>query len=145
MTDFFIARVCGVTPELLAAFERLMPQLTAAPIPTLDELQNLLDSSNILIVARTPDEAGQIVGSATLGIFRTISGLHAHVEDVIVDEALRGRGCGEALVRHLLQIARELGLEGVSLTCNPRRAAANRLYQKMGFKQWNTNVYWYGL
>jgi hypothetical protein len=38
-----------------------------------------------------------------------------------------------------------MGLKGVSLTCNPRRVAANALYQKMGFKKWETNVYWYEL
>ena len=142
---FSILRVTSVTPELLTAFERLIPQLTKAPIPTPEELQKLLDSLSVLIVARTPGETGEIVGAGTLGIFRTPSGLHAHVEDVIIDEAQRGQGLGEALVRHLLQIAREMGLKGVSLTCNPRRVAANQLYRKMGFKPWETNVYWYEL
>jgi ribosomal protein S18 acetylase RimI-like enzyme len=85
-------------------------------------------------VARAAGPVGPIIGAGTLGIFRTISGLHAHVEDIIVDESQRGQGVGAALVNYLLQIARESGLPGVSLTCNPRRVAANRLYQDMGFK-----------
>ena len=140
-----ITRVEAVTPELLAAFERLIPQLTKASLPTTEELQKLLDSPSVLILARAPDTGGEIVGAATLGVFRTPSGVHAHVEDVIVDEAKRGQGIGEALVNHLLQIAREMGLKGVSLTCNSRRVAANALYRKMGFKKWETNVYWYDL
>jgi ribosomal protein S18 acetylase RimI-like enzyme len=140
-----ITRVETITPELLAAFERLIPQLTQAPIPTPAELQKLIDSPSVLILARSPGADGQIVGAATLGVFRTPSGLHAHVEDVIVDDALRGQGIGEALVNRLLEIAREMGLKGVSLTCNPRRVAANALYRKMGFKKWETNVYWYEL
>lgn len=140
-----ITRVEAVTPELLAAFERLIPQLTQASIPTPAELQKLLDSPSVLILARAPNADGEIVGAATLGVFRAPSGVHAHVEDVIVDEAKRGQGIGEALVNHLLQIAREMGLKGVSLTCNSRRVAANALYQKMGFKKWETNVYWYDL
>ncbi len=140
-----IEKVNIVSDELLAAFERLMPQLSSAPVPTRAELADLLASPSVLIVARHPADSGTIVGAATLGIFRTPSGLHAHVEDVIVDESLRGQGLGEALVNRLLEIAREMGLAGVSLTCNPRRAAANRLYRKMGFKKWETNVYWYGL
>jgi ribosomal protein S18 acetylase RimI-like enzyme len=140
-----IEKVEFVSDELLAAFERLMPQLSQAPAPNPTELAALLASPSVLIIARYPDEAGPIVGAATLGVFRTPSGLHAHVEDVIVDQALRGQGLGEALVKRLLEIAREMGLEGVSLTCNPRREAANRLYRKMGFKEWKTNVYWYGL
>jgi ribosomal protein S18 acetylase RimI-like enzyme len=140
-----ITRVTSVTPELLAAFDRLIPQLTQAPIPTPAELQKLLDSLSVLIVARSPGETGEIVGAGTLGVFRTPSGLHAHIEDVIVDETYRGQGLGEALVRHLLHLAHEMGLKGVSLTCNPRRVAANQLYRKMGFKPWETNVYWYEL
>jgi ribosomal protein S18 acetylase RimI-like enzyme len=140
-----ITRVETVTPELLAAFERLIPQLTKAPIPTPAELQKLIDSPTVLILARSPGVDGEIVGAATLGVFRTPSGVHAHVEDVIVDESRRGQGIGEALIKHLLEIAREMGLKGVSLTCNPRRVAANALYQKMGFQKWETNVYWYGL
>ena len=146
MTGFSIARVESLSAELLSVFERLMPQLTSAPIPTSAELQQLLDSPSLLIVARrSPDPQGRIVGMATLGVFRTPSGLHAHIEDVVVDHDFRGQGCGEALVRHLLQTARELGLEGVSLTCNPQRAAANKLYQKLGFQKWETNLYWLAL
>jgi ribosomal protein S18 acetylase RimI-like enzyme len=140
-----IEPVTSITSELIAAFDRLIPQLTKAPIPTRDELQKLLDSSSRLIIARHPDESGPIVGSACLGVFRTPSGLHAHVEDVIVDESMRDQGLGEALVNALLDIAREMGLKGVSLTCNPRREAANALYRKMGFNEWKTNTYWYDL
>ena len=143
--DIHISRVETVTPELISAFERLIPQLTKAPVLTRDDLEKLLASPSILIVARTPGETGAIIGAATLGVFRTPSGVHAHVEDVIVDESMRGRGIGEALVRALFEQARLLGLPGVSLTCNPRRVAANQLYQKMGFKKWETNVYWYDL
>ncbi len=138
-----ISRVETVTPELLTAFERLIPQLTKAPVPTPQELQKQLDSPSGLIIARLPGADGLIVGAATLGVFRTPSGVHAHVEDVIVDQAARGQGIGEALVNELLQIARQMGLDGVSLTCNPRRVEANALYRKMGFQPWATNVYWY--
>ena len=145
MDNLYISRVETVSPELLAAFERLIPQLTKAPVPDPEDLQRLLDSPSVLIVARTTGPTGPIIGAGTLGIFRTPSGLHAHVEDVIVDQSQRGQGVGAALVNYLLQLARELGLSGVSLTCNPRRVAANRLYQKMGFKKWETNTYWYEL
>ncbi len=154
MDQIYIERVEKVTQELLVAFERLIPQLTQSPVPSAQDLQRLLDSPSILILARLPRFArndiasGQnspIVGAATLGVFHTPSGTHAHVEDVIVDEQFRGKKIGEALVRHLLQLAREMGLNGVSLTCNPRRTAANQFYLKLGFKKWDTNVSWYDL
>jgi ribosomal protein S18 acetylase RimI-like enzyme len=145
MIQFSIARVEAVTDEVLNAFERLIPQLTRAPIPNHLELQKILDSPSVLIVARSPGHHSQIVGAACLGVFRTPSGQHAHIEDVIVDQAFRGQGCGEALVQYLLHTARDLGLAGVSLTCNPQRVAANQLYQKLGFHKWETNVYWIAL
>ncbi|MDK1080488.1 MAG: GNAT family N-acetyltransferase, partial [Anaerolineae bacterium] len=67
----------------------------------------------------------------------------ARVEDVIVEEAMRGNGIGEALVRYALNMAREANADGVALTSNPKRKAANQLYQKLGFKPWQTNLYFY--
>jgi ribosomal protein S18 acetylase RimI-like enzyme len=138
-----IERVDTVTEELLALCTRLMPQLTRQPAPTRAEVEDLLASDSQLFIARSA--SGTPVGMGTLAVFRTPSGLHAHIEDLVVDESERGKGTGEALMRALLDSARQLGLDGVSLTCNPRRESANRLYQRMGFKKWETNVYWYAL
>jgi ribosomal protein S18 acetylase RimI-like enzyme len=145
METILIERVNAIKPEVLAALELLLPQLTRAAIPDTQTLQKMLDSSTVLVVARQADQSAPIIGAGTLAVFQTLSGFHAHIEDIIVDEHLRGQGVGQALVLYLLQIAREMGLSGVSLTCNPRRVAANRLYQKMGFKKWETNTYWYDL
>ena len=145
MTEILIRRETNVTPELLEAFQRLMPQLTNAKIPGFDDLKQLMDSGSILISAQSKDHDHLIIGSGTLALFRTPSGLHGHIEDVIVDGNFRGRGIGELLIKELLRIARENGLTGLSLTCNPRRVEANQLYRKMGFTEWKTNTYWYDL
>jgi len=73
------------------------------------------------------------------------TGLRSIIEDVIVDESMRRRGIGEALMRRAIDLARELGAEGVALTSNPARAAANQLYQTMGFELRKTNPYFYKL
>jgi ribosomal protein S18 acetylase RimI-like enzyme len=46
-----------------------------------------------------------------------------------------------ALVQAALDRAAELGARTVDLTSRPDRAAANRLYQRMGFEVRETNVY----
>ena len=120
-----LSRVTIVDDELLAAFARLMPQLTKAPAPTRAEIESMLAAGAVLLIARAPDEHSPIIGMATLATFRSPAGLHAHIEDVIVDQAMRGKRIGEDLVNGLLAIAKEMGLPGVSLTCNPRRVAAN--------------------
>ena len=140
-----IERIIQVTDELVRAFERLMPQLTTyAPPPGWEVLETIVsDPGNNLFVARAPD--GEIIGSATLGTFTSPTGTHAWIEDVIVDEAWRGQGLGEALTRACLDRAAEMGLKEVNLTSRPAREAANRLYQRMGFQRRETNLYRYPL
>ena len=141
----FIVRATAVTDELVSAFERLIPQLklNASP-PTREELGTLLSStSSILLVARYPDEQADILGMLTLIVYRVPTGIRARIEDVVVDEAMRGKGIGEALVRRALNMARDAGADGVALTSNPKRDVANRLYQRLGFKPWQTNLYFY--
>jgi ribosomal protein S18 acetylase RimI-like enzyme len=44
-----------------------------------------------------------------------------------------------------LDEARRRGAKNVSLTSRSSREAANRLYQRIGFKQRDTNIYRYDL
>jgi ribosomal protein S18 acetylase RimI-like enzyme len=85
------------------------------------------------------------VGILCLTVYRVPTGVRSIIEDVIVDESMRRRGIGEALVRRALELAREAGADGVSLTSNPKREAANQLYQSMGFQLRQTNPYFYKL
>jgi ribosomal protein S18 acetylase RimI-like enzyme len=141
----FIARVTAVTDELVDAFARLLPQLKLSyPSLSRREMEALVSSSaSILLIVRYPDDSSPIVGILTLIVYRVPTGIRARVEDVVVDEAMRGKGIGEALMRHALNMAREAGADGVALTSNPKREAANRLYQRLGFQPWQTNLYFY--
>lgn len=141
----FIARVTAVTDELVEAFGRLLPQLKLSfPPPSRREMEALVSSSSsILLCARYPDDDSPMVGILTLIVYRVPTGIRARVEDVIVEEAVRGKGIGEALMRQALHMAQEAGADGVALTSNSRREAANRLYQRLGFKPWQTNLYFY--
>ena len=132
------------TPELVDAMARLIPQLSSSnPPPTHAELAAIIanDSCDVL-VARDGDA---IVGSLTLVVFPIPTGIRAWIEDVVVDEAARGKGVGEALNMFALQRARERGAKTVDLTSRPSREAANRLYQRLGFVARDTNVYRYTL
>ncbi len=140
-----IEKATKVDDALLAAMARLVPQLSSSnPAPTREQLQEMVDSPAItLLLAR--DEAGQIVGSLTLAMFRIPTGLRAWIEDVIADGRQRGKGLGEALTRHALQVAKDAGATTVDLTSRPSREAANRLYQRVGFERRETNVYRFNL
>lgn len=142
-----IERASVVTQELLDALQRLIPQLsTHKAAPTRDELTALLNSeSSTLLIARDSDEKNTIVGMLTLVIYPVPTGIRSIVEDVVVDQAMRRRGIAEALMMRAIVLARQAGAGSVSLTSNSRRAAANQLYQSIGFKRRETNVYSYDL
>lgn len=55
----------------------------------------------------------------------------AHIEDVIVDETVRGLGIGRLLVNRALDVGRLYGCYKVILDCSPRCMA---FYSKMGFE-----------
>ena len=132
-----------VTPELIEAFERLVPQLSSSsPPPDAEQLGEIVASpASHVLIAR--DEDGTIVGSLTLVLFRIPTGLRAWIEDVVVDGSARGKGVGEALNRFAIDVAAERGARSVDLTSRPSREAANRLYQRLGFVARETNVYRY--
>lgn len=134
-----IFELVEITHEIVTVFEHLFPQLTNLPAPTWEELELMVTSPNSRIFLARID--GEIAGVAALGFYRTPSGLHAWIEDVVVDEAHRRQGIGEALTRTLIETARSLGAQSLSLTSRPAREAANRLYQQLGFVKWETNLY----
>ena len=134
----------SVDDELLAAFAALIPQLSSSsPPPSAEELREIVDSPTSVLYLALLD--GRIVGSLTLAFYRIPTGLKAWIEDVVVDDAARGAGVGEALNRAAIDEARRRGAKNVSLTSRPSREAANRLYQRLGFRPYDTNVYRFDL
>ena len=133
-----------VTPRLVQAFARLIPQLSkSSPPPNEAELAEMVAAgSTDVLVASDGDE---VLGALTLVVFRIPTGVRAWIEDVVVDDAARGRGVGEALNQFALSVARSKGAKTVDLTSRPSREAANRLYQRLGFVARETNVYRYDL
>ena len=131
-----------VDNDLVVAFQRLIPQLSKSnPALTKEQLESIVasDSSHVLLAKVD----GVIVGSLTLVIFRIPTGIRAWIEDVVVDADARGKGVGEALNKFALAEAKRQGATTVDLTSRPSREAANRLYQRLGFKARETNVYRY--
>ncbi len=140
--DLLVEPVYEATEEIVEAMARLVPQLSSsAPAPDLAAVEQIAkDPSNSLLVARS-SARGPIVGSLTLVTYRVPTGLHAVIEDVVVEDAARGRGVGAALVEQAVWLARARGARHVSLTSRPSREAANRLYERAGFVKRETNVY----
>ncbi len=142
-----IIEATEVTPALVEAFARLIPQLSSSnPPPSAAELAAIVASkASVLLLAVDRDADDRIVGSLTLAWFRIPTGVRAWIEDVVVDGDARGQGVGEQLNRQALGVARVLGARTVDLTSRPSREAANRLYQRIGFEARDTAVYRFDL
>ena len=136
-----------VTGEVVAAFGRLLPQLSSSAPPLDAEALSAIVSSeaSTILVARVGD---QILGTLTLVTFPIPTGTRAWIEDVVVDESARGkeyggRRVGEALTAEAIKIAAQAGARTVDLTTRPSRVAAGRLYERLGFVQRDSRVYRY--
>jgi ribosomal protein S18 acetylase RimI-like enzyme len=135
-----IERVTEPDQHLVAAVERLVPQLSPRRTPpSLAELAEVADArGTALLVAVEEDE---VLGMLTLVLYRVPTGIRGWIHDVVVDEGARGRGVGGALTAEALRLAEEAGAVSVELTTRAERAEANRLYQRLGFEPRETNVY----
>jgi GNAT superfamily N-acetyltransferase len=83
------------------------------------------------------DEQGRVAGTAQLMILPNLSRdalPRATVENVCVDERLRGQRYGERLVAYCIEQARAAGCFKIALTTNRRRAAAHRFWERQGFE-----------
>jgi ribosomal protein S18 acetylase RimI-like enzyme len=131
-----------VTDEVVAAFGRLLPQLSSSARPlTRADITALRESPAVTVLLARCDAT--IAGTLTLAMFPLPSGLRAWIEDVVTDEAFRGRGVGEALTRAAIRLAQEAGARTLDLTSRPSREAAGRLYERTGFEQRESRVYRY--
>jgi ribosomal protein S18 acetylase RimI-like enzyme len=140
MNEVQIACATEADDALVEAVRRFIAQLSSSktPVqPSREDLQRAIESSRLLI-ARSQ---GRIVGMLSLVVFRIPTGTRALIEDVVVDREHRGRGIGEALTRHAIELACASSARTIDLTSRPERVAANALYRKLGFVQRETNVY----
>jgi ribosomal protein S18 acetylase RimI-like enzyme len=131
-----------VTDEVVGAFGRLLPQLSRSA-PPIDRaaLDRLVSSGATTVLLARAD--GRIVGTLSLVMFPIPTGLRAWIEDVVVDQAARGQGVGEALITEALRLAEAAGARTVDLTSRPSREAAGRLYERVGFQSRETRAYRY--
>lgn len=131
-----------VTDEVVEAFTRLVPQLSASAMP-LDAtaLREIVSSPAVTVLIARSDDT--IIGTLSLVVFRIPTGTRAWIEDVVVDAAAGRQGTGTALVREAVELATKAGARSVDLTTRPARVAAGNLYERAGFTQRETRVYRY--
>lgn len=144
-SEMKILEIKRYSKRIFKAVNHLLPQLDpGAGILKETDLKLILKSSGTHLFAAITDEK-EITGILIAVIYQIPSGTKFWIEDVVVDEAYRGRGIGKKLMLHAMDFARSQGAKAVDLTSRPSRIAANRLYVEMGFNLRETNVYRYSL
>ncbi len=123
----------------LADLDALMHELSATSFCDVDLLRNALADANVHVYVIRDD--GHIVATGTLCIKHTLEFTMADIESVVVSSRCRGRGYGKELMSALIEAAGRFKAHHIQLTSNPARVAANRLYQALGFKRYETNCY----
>ena len=127
---------------------------TLADVRDLDQLMHELLSSSycneaILDAILADDnshayliwEEDHIVAAGTLCVIHTLEFTNACIESVVVSSNQRGKGLGRLLVEHMINEAKRMKVHSIHLTSNPKRVAANNLYQSLGFVKYETNCY----
>ena len=142
--DVDVEVLSEVTDEVVEAFERLLPQLskTAKRLDGAALSAIVASAASTVLVARVDKE---IVGTLTLVTFAIPTGVRAWIEDVVVDEASRGKQIASTLIDAAVKIAKQDGARTVDLTSRPSRESAGRLYERLGFEQRETRMYRYKL
>lgn len=131
----------AVNASMVEDLRGLLPHLTSRSIDLPGALRRTLnDAASTVMVARQ-QPGGPVTGMITLVLYHVPTGMRARIEDLVVEPRWRGSGVGAQLVEAAVARARAAGAEVVDLTSNPRREAANRLYLRLGFVHWQTNVY----
>lgn len=141
--------------KLLPGVNKLMTDLykssdpaNASALPprqvALDDLLRIVQQPAVFIVVavdRTYPDEPVLVGMATAFVNEKFSGLRVYVEDVVVDESLRGKKLGRRVMEKLLKVASDKNVLQAKLTSGNHRVAAHALYLKLGFEGCDTTVF----
>ncbi len=87
------------------------------------------------VVATLQDGPDQVVGFAALSTYKERAAYRTTVEDsVYVSREHSGLGIGSALMRHLIDVARESGFHSVMARIEASSAASRALHESVGFE-----------
>jgi phosphinothricin acetyltransferase len=126
-------------PGILAIYNDAVEHTTAIWNETRVDLANRRDWLAERTAAGFPvlvalNDAGEVLGYASYGTWRSIEGFRHTVEhSVYVRGDQRGQGLGPALMQALIQRARAAGLHVMVAAIEAENAASIRLHQRLGF------------
>lgn len=103
-------------------------------------LKKILEAKDNLVFVVCKEE-NRIVGIAMMAIYKVISGHKGMIEDVVVDQAQRGKGIGRKLMEKLLEEGKNKNLDEILLFSGHHRTPAITLYKSLGFQLKDSGLY----
>jgi ribosomal protein S18 acetylase RimI-like enzyme len=137
----FIINTEQISQSDIVQLLNLFYQLSSSKVEINELKIKMIIEKSDLLVARDKTSENKIIGTCCLASYSTILGTKGRIEDVVVDVAYRNKGIGRQMTLMLIEKARERGFSEVWLTSRASRVAANDLYKKLGFSNYETNIY----
>ena len=140
--EIIIEQVKTYSEEVAEAISAFVPQLGDRYQPfTEDALREIINSpqSYLFIAIHVPTKT--VAGMIMQTIYRIPYTTKSYVDDVFIDEKFRKMGIATRLFQKVVDTAREHKAAYIDFTSKPYRIEGNSLYEKLGFKKRDTNVY----
>jgi len=130
---------CKHSSSDVKSINHLLTLLTQNPDKiTAAKLNKISQNSHVLLAI---DKNNKIIGMATLALVYIPVCTYGRIEDIVVDNKLRGQGIATTLTKKLILKAKKLHLKKIELSARPTRIEANKLYLSLNFLKHETNVY----
>lgn len=140
--EIYVLSTIEISENYVKDINGLFTLLTGKPANhSLEEISSIVEQPNLFVLAAFDTYYDKLVGMASLKVVDTRMFTQNYesgfIGDVVVDENYRGLGIAKKLMETLIDMAKGLELVHLSLTSNPnnpKRTAAIKLYEKLGFK-----------
>lgn len=121
--------------QLLVLFRQLWPTKTIVPDRLRGVFKRVIETPYKQYFCAT--DADRVVGLGAISYKDNLwqEGVIAYVEELVVDEARRGKGIGTQLLDHLVGLAQARGCRRIELDSAFHRVDAHRLYERVGMEK----------
>jgi putative acetyltransferase len=132
MPGFHVSQVLQPTPDLIDLIDR---HFAAMKSQTPEESCHVMGAEDLFASGAHVFALQDDQGTVGMGAIKPLDPQHGELKSMHTKAEARGRGIGTALLAHLLDQARALGLRRVSLETGSEDhfAPARRLYERHGF------------
>jgi GNAT superfamily N-acetyltransferase len=114
--------------------------------PVIRELHHQLDERTYvnLLAEMIPNgyrlfairDSGEVVAALGMQVLTNLYyERHVYVYDLVTTARTRTKGHGEALMKHVEELARREGCKYITLACGREREGALRFYERLGFER----------